>query len=36
MVKNTSVTLGEHFDKFINRQLNLGRYGLASEFVRVV
>ena len=27
MAKNTSVTLGDHFDKFINQQLNSGRYG---------
>jgi len=34
MAKNTSVTLGEHFDQFINQQLNTGRYGSASEIVR--
>lgn len=34
MAKNTSITLGEHFDQFINQQLNSGRYGSASEVVR--
>ena len=34
MAKNTSVTLGEHFDQFINQQLNTGRYGSASEVIR--
>lgn len=34
MAKNTSVTLGDHFDQFINQQLNTGRYGSASEVVR--
>jgi antitoxin ParD1/3/4 len=34
MAKNTSVTLGDHFDQFINQQLNTGRYGSASEIVR--
>ncbi len=32
--KNTSITLGEHFDSFISRQLAHGRYASASEIVR--
>lgn len=34
MPKNTSVTLGEHFAGFVDRQLEKGRYGSASEVVR--
>lgn len=34
MAKNTSVTLGDHFDNFINQQLKSGRYGSASEVIR--
>ncbi len=26
MQKNTSVTLGEHFEEFINRQVECGRF----------
>lgn len=34
MAKNTSVTLGDHFDQFITQQLHSGRYGSASEVLR--
>ena len=34
MAKNTSVTLGDHFDQFISQQLRSGRYASASEVVR--
>jgi antitoxin ParD1/3/4 len=34
MAKNTSISLGEHFDEFIAQQLESGRYGSASEVVR--
>lgn len=34
MPKNTSMTLGEHFDGFIARQINDGRFASASEVVR--
>ncbi len=34
MSKNTSITLGEHFDGFIASQINDGRFASASEVVR--
>jgi antitoxin ParD1/3/4 len=34
MQKNTSVTLGAHFEQFIAEQIAQGRYGSASEVIR--
>jgi antitoxin ParD1/3/4 len=34
MQKNTSITLGEHFDSFIAQQIQNGRYASVSEAVR--
>jgi antitoxin ParD1/3/4 len=34
MPKNTSVTLGAHYEKFIAQQVGLGRYGSTSEAIR--
>lgn len=34
MSKNTSVTLGQHFDGFIAQQIDQGRYASASEVIR--
>lgn len=34
MAKNTSITLGNHFDSFIGERVAAGRYGSASEVVR--
>ena len=34
VAKNTSMSLGEHFDQFIADQLRKGRYGSATEVVR--
>mgnify|MGYP001551815868 CR=1 FL=1 len=32
--KNTSITLGDHFDAFISEQLESGRYASTSEVIR--
>ena len=34
MTRNTSISLGDHFDAFIAQQISQGRYGSASEVVR--
>lgn len=34
MARNTSISLGDHFDDFIARQVGDGRFGSASEVVR--
>jgi antitoxin ParD1/3/4 len=34
MAKNTSITLGDHFEDFIQKMIGAGRYGSASEAIR--
>lgn len=34
MARNTSVSLGDHFTRFIDAQVQAGRYGSASDVVR--
>ncbi|WP_419662582.1 ParD: antitoxin, ParD family [Desulfosarcina variabilis str. Montpellier] len=34
MQKNTSVTLGKHYEAFISRQIELGHFASASETIR--
>lgn len=33
-MKNTSVSLGEHFDEFVSSQVESGRYKNVSEVIR--
>ena len=34
MGKNTSISLGDHFEEFIQQKISTGRYSSASEVVR--
>ena len=34
MQKNTSVSLGPHYEKFLSNQVSQGRFGSASEAIR--
>jgi antitoxin ParD1/3/4 len=34
MTRNTSVVLGDHFTEFVDRQVELGKYGSVSEVIR--
>ena len=34
MGKNTSISLGNHFEQFINEEVNSGRYNSVSEVIR--
>ncbi len=34
MSKNTSISLGDYFDEFVQGRLNTGRYKNASEVIR--
>jgi antitoxin ParD1/3/4 len=34
MGKNTSISLGDHFENFINSEIKSGRYGSVSEVIR--
>lgn len=34
MAKNTSISIGSHFDSFIQSQVDTGRYATSSEVVR--
>lgn len=34
MAKNTSISLGDHFESFVNGQIQSGRYESVSEVIR--
>jgi antitoxin ParD1/3/4 len=34
MGKNTSISLGDHFENFISNEIKSGRYGSVSEVIR--
>ena len=34
MGKNTSISLGDHFEDFINKEIKSGRYSSVSEVIR--
>lgn len=34
MGKNTSISLGDHFERFINDEIKSGRYSSVSEVIR--
>ena len=34
MGKNTSISIGDHFENFIQKEVSTGRYSSASEVVR--
>ncbi len=34
MGKNTSVILGDHYERFIGKQVGTGKYGSTSEVIR--
>lgn len=34
MAKNTSISLGDHFNAFVGKQVESGRFGSASDVVR--